>query len=56
MANQLAIEAMTEQTDSMKKAINNYDWKLFCLETELQLARNKLKEDLDGKDRQIREY
>jgi chromosome segregation ATPase len=37
----------------MRKIINNYDWKLFCIETEIELVRkekNMLKEELLKKD------
>lgn len=35
---------MTEQAEKMKKIINNYDWKLFCLETELDLSNKEKKQ------------
>lgn len=34
----------TSEGEEMKKIINNYDWKLFCLETELDLSNKEKKQ------------
>lgn len=33
-----------EEKEKMKKTINNYEWKLFCLETELDLSNKEKKQ------------
>lgn len=35
---------LLEEKEKMKKTINNYEWKLFCLETELDLSNKEKKQ------------
>lgn len=36
--------SLLQEKEKMKKIINNYDWKLFCLETELDLSNKEKKQ------------
>jgi chromosome segregation ATPase len=38
------VGSLLEEKEKMKKIINNYDWKLFCLETELDLSNKEKKQ------------
>ena len=38
------LEMQTTQLDKVREGLNTYDWKLFCLETELDLWAKECKQ------------
>lgn len=50
---------VSDQVQSLKKTINNYEWKLFCLETELDLSNKEKKQYKyvnDKSEQRLNEY
>lgn len=50
---------VSDQVQSLKKTINNYEWKLFCLETQLDLSNKEKKQYKyvnDKSEQRLNEY